>query len=100
MVQIKLKRRFGVEDIDPRRRGIGNDEHVRGVNDFPTADARAVEPESVGKNIVAVIAEGGGEMLPRAGQIGELEIHELHLVVFDHLADVGWSFVFGHSLSC
>ncbi len=37
------------------------------------------------------------EMLPCAGQIGEFEIHELHLVVFNHFADVGWSFFFGHS---
>jgi hypothetical protein len=35
-------------------------------------------------------------MLPRAGQIGEFEIHEFHLVVFNDFGDVGWSFVFGH----
>jgi hypothetical protein len=35
-------------------------------------------------------------MLPRAGQIREFKINELHLVIFDHFADVGWSFVFGH----
>ena len=36
-------------------------------------------------------------MLPGAGQIGELEIHEFDLVVLDHFADVGWGlFVFGH----
>ena len=35
-------------------------------------------------------------MLPGAGQIGELEVDQLHVVVFDHFADVGWSFVFGH----
>jgi len=35
-------------------------------------------------------------MLPRAWQIGEFEIHKLYAVVLDHLADVGWSFVFGH----
>ena len=48
------KRWFEVEDVDPRRRGIRNDEHVRGVNDFPAADTRAVEPEAVSKNIVAI----------------------------------------------
>jgi hypothetical protein len=35
-------------------------------------------------------------MLPCAWQIGEFEIHKLYAVVFDHFADVGWSFVFGH----
>ncbi len=88
--------RFSVEDINPRRRRIGNDKHIRGVDDFPTSNARTVEPESIGKNIFAIFAERGGEMLPRARQIGELEIHEFYLAVFNHFADVGWSFVFGH----
>jgi hypothetical protein len=35
-------------------------------------------------------------MLPGAGQIGELEIDEFHVVVFDHFADIGWSFFVGH----
>jgi hypothetical protein len=35
-------------------------------------------------------------MLPCPWQIGEFEIHKLYAVVFDHFADVGWSFVFGH----
>jgi hypothetical protein len=38
-------------------------------------------------------------MLPGARQIGEFEIHEFNVVVFDHFADVGWSFVFGHCFS-
>ena len=29
-------------------------------------------------------------------QIGEFEIDQLSRRVFDHFADVGWSFVFGH----
>ena len=35
-------------------------------------------------------------MLPCSWQIGEFEIHKLYAVVFDHFANVGWSFVFGH----
>jgi hypothetical protein len=35
-------------------------------------------------------------MLPGAEQIRELEVDQLHVVVFDYFADVGWSFVFGH----
>jgi hypothetical protein len=35
-------------------------------------------------------------MLPRTGQVCEFEIHEFHLVVFNHFANVRWSFVFGH----
>jgi hypothetical protein len=35
-------------------------------------------------------------MLPAAGQVGEFEIHEFYFVVFDHFADVGCGFFFGH----
>ena len=37
-------------------------------------------------------------MLPGAEQIRELEIDQFHVAVFDHFADVGWSFIFGHML--
>ena len=35
-------------------------------------------------------------MLPGAGQISELEVHQFNVVVLDHLADVGCSFFFSH----
>ncbi len=81
--------RLGVEEIDPGGRRIGNDEHVAGVDRAPAADARAIEAEAFGENLFVVFGERGGEMLPGAGQIGELEVHEFDLVVFDHFADVG-----------
>jgi hypothetical protein len=37
-------------------------------------------------------------MLPGAEQIRELEVDQLHVALFDHFADVRWSFVFGHNL--
>src|SRR5262249_22212694 len=89
---------FGIKDIDPRGGRIWNDEHVGGVDHFPAAYARAVEPKSVRKNLLVIFGKGGGEMLPRAWQIGEFEIHNLYAVVFDHFADVRWSFVFGHGV--
>ena len=88
--------RFGIEDIDPRRRRIRNHEHVGRIDDFPAANARAVETEPFRKNIVVIFGERRREMLPGAGQIGELEIDEFHVVVFDHFADIGWSFSVGH----
>jgi hypothetical protein len=39
-------------------------------------------------------------MLPGARQIGKFEIHEFHLVVLDHFADVSWVFFFGHGSLC
>ena len=94
----EAERWLSVEDIDPSRRRIGNNEHVRSVDHFPSADARAVEAEAIGKNFVVVLAQRSGEMLPRAKQIGELVVHKFHVVVFDHFADVGWGFVFGHGI--
>ncbi len=69
------ERRFGVEDIDPSRRRIGNDEHVGGVDDSPAADARPVEAEPIFENFLIVFGERGGEMLPRPEQVGELEVY-------------------------
>ena len=73
----ETQRRFGVEDVDPGRGRVGNDEHVGGVDDSPAADARAVEPEAVGENFFVVFGERGGEMLPRAEQVRELEVDQL-----------------------
>ena len=68
------------------------------VDHFPAANARAIEAEAVGKNLFVVFGERGREMLPGAGQVGELEVDQFHVVVFDHFADVGCGFVFGHML--
>src|ERR1700746_1779745 len=68
---------FRVKDVDPWRRRIGNDEHIGRVNSLPAADARAVEPQTIRKNIFVILAKGCGEMLPGSRQIGEFEIHEL-----------------------
>jgi hypothetical protein len=35
-------------------------------------------------------------MLPGTQQIREFEVDQFHVAVFDHFADVGCSFVFGH----
>src|ERR1051326_2303461 len=59
----QTQRRFSVEDVDPRWVRVGNDEHVRGVDAFPAANTGAVEPESIGKDVVAVVTERSGEML-------------------------------------
>lgn len=88
--------RFGVENIDPRSGRIRNDEHVRGVDHAPAANARSVKPKAISENLLVVFGERGREMLPGAEQIREFEIDQLHVAFFDHFADVGWSFVFGH----
>src|SRR5205085_12306676 len=93
--QVEL--RFSIKNVNPRRCWIGNDKHVGGVDHFPTANARAIEAEAVSKNVFVIFGERGGEMLPGAGEIGELEIHEFYLAVLDHFGNVGRGlFVFSH----
>ena len=93
----ETERWLGVKDIDPRARRIRDDEHVGCVDRFPAADTGAVKAEAFGENFLVILGQGGGEMLPGTGQIGELEVHEFDLVVLDHFADVGCSFfVVGH----
>ena len=36
-------------------------------------------------------------MLPGTEQIGEFEVDQFHVAVFDHFTDVGWSCLFGHN---
>src|SRR4029077_1842192 len=93
----KTQRWFSIENIYPRRGRIRNDEHVRGVDHAPAANARSVKPEPIGEDFFIVFGERGREMLPGAEQIRELEVDQFHVAVFDHFADVGWSFVFGHN---
>ena len=59
-------------------------------------DARAIEAEALGENVLVILGQGGGEVLPGSGQIGKFEVHELDFVVLDHFADVGGGFGFGH----
>jgi hypothetical protein len=35
-------------------------------------------------------------MLPGTEQICEFEVDQLHIVIFDDFADVGWALIFGH----
>jgi len=88
--------RLGVENIDPCRCRIGNDEHVGSIDRFPATDARTVEAEAFREDLLVIFRERRGEMLPGTGQIGKFEIHEFDLVVFDHLADIGWGLFVGH----
>ena len=92
----ETQRRFCIENIDPSGRRIRNDEHVRGVDHPPAANARSIKAEAIGENLLIVFGERGREMLPGAEQIRELEVDQLHVAVFDDFSDVGWSFVFGH----
>ncbi len=91
------ERFLGVKDVDPGRGRVGDDEHVAGIDGAPAADAGAVEAEALGEDLLVVLGEGGGEMLPGAGQVGELEVDEFDFVLLDHLGDVGSGFYFfGH----
>src|SRR5207248_3217155 len=93
------ERWFGVKNIDPSCGWIRDDEHIGSVDHLPTANTRAIETEAVSKNIFVIFGECGGEMLPGAGEIGELEIHEFYFAVLDHFGNVGRGlFIFSHGV--
>ena len=83
IVQMRLSVGSALKGIDPGGRRIRNHEHVAGVDRAPATNTRAIEAEALGENLFVVFSESGREMLPGARQVGELEVHEFYLAIFD-----------------
>jgi hypothetical protein len=83
--------------IDPRRRGVRNQDHVRLLDLLKPSDAGAVEPDAFGPDGTAFqdLARGDREVLPEPRQVVELEVDDLDVVVLDHLGDVS-DVLWGH----
>ena len=71
----------GHERVHDRGGRIGHDEHVGFVDFLPAANGRSVEAEAVFEHVGFEIGDGHGEVLPSAGQIDELEIDHLRVVL-------------------
>jgi hypothetical protein len=81
-------RRRLVERVEDRRRRVGHQQHVRLVDLLEAADRGAVEPDPVGERLLVEARERHAHVLPGAGQIRELEVHELRAVALRQLEDV------------
>jgi hypothetical protein len=75
------ERRLLVERVDERRGRIGHEQHVRLADLLEAADRRAVEPDPAGQEVLLELTRGDREVLPRARQVGELQVDERHPVL-------------------
>jgi hypothetical protein len=68
--------RLLVEGVDRRRGGVGHEQHVRLADLLEPADRGAVEPDALRQQVLLELARGDGEVLPGAGQVGELQVDQ------------------------
>jgi len=59
------------------RTGVGDHEHVAGIDRLPAPDTGTVETETVFKTGLVEFTEGNREMLPQAGKVHEADVHNL-----------------------
>ena len=79
---------FVIERINIGRGRIRNQQHVGGLNAFPTGDRRAVEGLAFFELLFAELADRHANVLLLATGIGKTEVDELDVVVLDQLQDV------------
>ena len=66
------------DGIDPRGAGVGHQQHVALIDGLKSANAAAVEPDTLDEHAFIQLVGGRGEVLPGADHVGEPEIHHLH----------------------
>ena len=75
------------ERVDSSGAGIGDQQHVAFVDGLETADAGAVEAVPFGHVVLAELAQGDGEVLKRARQVGEPQVNDADVVGLTKLDD-------------
>ena len=81
------------EGVDLRRLRVRDQQHVGVVDGLPAADGAAVEAVAVLEEVVGELVHGHRQVVPLAGEVGELEIYELRVGLAGHL-----HYVFGGHL--
>ncbi len=64
--------------------GVRYQDHVGLVDLLKTANGRTVKAHAFLKQLFAQFPGGHAEMLPRTGQVGEPQIHHVHLFAHFH----------------
>jgi len=72
--------RFG-ERVHDSGGGIGNHQHITGMNGLPAADTGAVKSQPLLKHALLQLTDGYREMLPRPQKVHEFQIHHLGAVL-------------------
>ena len=86
-IRDQMERAARHEGVDQGRAGIRNQHHVRSLDPLEAADAAPVEADPLPEGGGAHLAGRERKVLPRAQEIGELDVHHLHLVALDELLD-------------
>jgi hypothetical protein len=73
--------------IEADRGGLGNGEHVGGVDGLPAADGGAVEADALFKGSFIPGFEGVGTVLPGAEHVDELEVDHFGVVLLRKLKE-------------
>ena len=81
------KRRPGDERIDDRRLGVGDHQHVGGVDRLPAADGRPVEAEPFLEAVLLELIDRHREVLPGADEIHELQVDHLDVLALGETED-------------
>ena len=80
--------------IDARGSGVRNEDHVGFLDLLEATDAGAIEADAVHPDRPLQVIEvdhvlgRDREVLPEAGQVGELEVNDLEVVLLDQIGDL------------
>src|SRR5262249_30986350 len=61
------------EWVDHSSSWIRNDQHVRGIDRLPATDRRTIKAQPILKDVLFILTERDGEMLPGSDQVHEFE---------------------------
>jgi hypothetical protein len=82
-VAANIDRGLFEERIDDRGRRLGHEDHVRLVDTLPSGDRGAIEHLAVGEEFLVHQPRGDRHVLLLAAGVGEAQVRELHLLLFD-----------------
>ena len=86
--QRRLSVRFLEERIEHGRVGVRHQDHVGLVDALPSGDRGAVEHLAVVEEVLVDDVRGNRDVLFLAACVGEAQVDELDLLLFDELQDV------------
>ena len=78
----QAERRHERERVQAGRGRVRHHQHVAVIDRFPSADGRTVQPGTILEQVFRQFVGRNREMLPRPDQIDELQVHDLHPVLF------------------
>ena len=85
-----VEHRLVGERVHARGVRIRHQQHVGGLDAFPSRDRRTVERMAMLELVHVEVLRGHRHVLLLAARVGEAEVDELHFFFFGHLQGIGW----------